>query len=258
MRARSLGSAGAALATVERALADADARSSPRGGRNCNCWRPPCGASGSECRCDDRRTFAQRITEGKLIDPAGDNAKDLIANLRAAAPNRPEVEELSRALTTRLLDISKQAMNAKAFDRSGQLIAAAREVGARYNEAGIAQAERDLVAARELQRVRDEHRFLRFVEARRQDGGAEIAGIGDQEAASQAGSKSSSPSRSTARSTASRSAMPAPPMCSTTPRSAPYVSGGSSRWNATERRFRNGRWSGCASSRSSHRISRIG
>jgi protein TonB len=41
-------------------------------------------------------------------------------------------------------------MGAKAFDRAAQLIAGAREVGARYNEAGIAQAERELVAAREL------------------------------------------------------------------------------------------------------------
>ena len=76
----------------------------------------------------------QRMTEGKLIDPPGDSARDLLANLRTAAPNRPEVEELSRALSTRLLDSGKQATAAKAFARAGQLIAAARDVGARYNE----------------------------------------------------------------------------------------------------------------------------
>ena len=73
----------------------------------------------------------------------------MLTNLRTAAPTRPEVEELSRALSTRLLDISKQATAAKAYDRAAQLIAGARDVGARYNEAAIAQAEADLAAARE-------------------------------------------------------------------------------------------------------------
>jgi TonB family protein len=91
----------------------------------------------------------QRITEGKLIDPPGASAKDSLNALVAQTPNRPEVEELARALSTRLLNSGKQAMAAKAFERSAQLIAAAREVGARYNEAAIAQAESDLSAARD-------------------------------------------------------------------------------------------------------------
>jgi TonB family protein len=49
--------------------------------------------------------------------------------------------------------VAKQAMNAKAYDRSAQLIAGAREVGARYNEAAIAQAERDLNVARDASGV---------------------------------------------------------------------------------------------------------
>jgi TonB family protein len=152
--ARSLGSAGAALAAVERALADATRAAAPAAGSSvasapAGARRPqPQPASGPNVDpiIADVRS---RMNEGKLIDPAGSSAKDALASLQAAAPNHPAVEELSRALTTRLLDVSKQAMNAKAFDRSGQLISAARDVGARYNEAGIAQAERDLTAARE-------------------------------------------------------------------------------------------------------------
>jgi TonB family protein len=90
-----------------------------------------------------------RLNEGKLIDPPGDSARDLLANLRTAAPNRPEVDDLSRTLSTRLLDSGKQAMNAKAFERSSQLIAAAKDVGQRFNGAAISQAEADLVAARD-------------------------------------------------------------------------------------------------------------
>jgi TonB family protein len=59
------------------------------------------------------------------------------------------VEELAKALSTRLLNSGKQATAAKAYDRAAQLIAAAREIGAKYNEAAIAQAESDLSAARD-------------------------------------------------------------------------------------------------------------
>lgn len=141
--ARQLGAAGANLATVERALADATrAASAPRKAQNAG------------PTADDLvATVRQRMTEGKLIDPTGESARDALNALRSAAPNRPEVEELSKALSARLLDVGKQAMNAKAFDRSAQLIAGARDVGARYNEAAIAQAERDLTLAREQQNV---------------------------------------------------------------------------------------------------------
>jgi TonB family protein len=140
--ARQLGSAGAALAAVERSLNEANRASSTAASAR----RATPAGPGVDSMVTDVR---QRITAGKLIDPPGDSARDMLVKLSAAAPTRPEVEELSRALSQRLLDISKQAMAAKAYDRAGQLIAGAREVGARYNEAAIAQAELDLAAARE-------------------------------------------------------------------------------------------------------------
>jgi TonB family protein len=140
--ARQLCSAGAALAQVERSLAEATRAATAR--------RAAPAASGSgpniEALANEVR---QRMTEGKLIDPAGDNAREALANLRAAAPTRPEVEELTRALATRLLSSGRQAMGAKAFDRSAQLIAGARDVGAAYIGADISKAEMDLAAARE-------------------------------------------------------------------------------------------------------------
>jgi protein TonB len=140
--ARQLGSAGAALAAVERSLNEANRTASNAGSAR---RAAPAGPNVDSLIADVR----QRMTAGKLIDPPGDSARDMLAKLSAAAPTRPEVEELSRALSQRLLDISKQAMAAKAYDRAGQLIAGAREVGARYNEAAIAQAELDLTSARE-------------------------------------------------------------------------------------------------------------
>ena len=162
--ARGLGSAGTALATVERALADATravppANSAPgiaatnAATANAGTRRPATGTPGAAPAGPNTDSMVAdvraRINEGKLIDPPGDSAKDMLATLRATTPNRPEVEELSRALATRLTERSKQAMAAKAYDRSSQLLTAAREIGGRYDEAAIAQAERELSAARE-------------------------------------------------------------------------------------------------------------
>ena len=153
--ARSLGSAGAALAAVERSLADATkvATAATAAGASPNAARrpgTPGSAAGSGPNTDGLVAEArQRLNDGKLIDPPGGSARDSVIALRDATPNRPEVEELSRALSTRLINSSKQAMAAKAYDRSAQLLAASRDVGARYNEPAIAQAERELTSARE-------------------------------------------------------------------------------------------------------------
>lgn len=155
--ARRLGSAGSALATVERALADATrtpnasgSASAPSATTAARRTQSTPGAAGSGPNVDGFIADArQRLTDGKLIDPAGASAKDAILALRDAAPTRPEVEELSRNLSNRLINSSKAAASQKAYDRAAQLLTASREVGARYNEAAIAQAERDLVTARE-------------------------------------------------------------------------------------------------------------
>jgi TonB family protein len=139
---RQMGSAGAALAAVERQLADANRAATAAAQQR----RAQPSTSASDPLVADIR---QRITEGKLIDPPGDSARDLLVNLRNTAPTRPEVEELSKQLTTRLLESGKGATSAKAFPRAEQLIAAARDVGARYSEPAIAQAEKDLATARE-------------------------------------------------------------------------------------------------------------
>lgn len=136
--ARQLGSAGATLAAVERSLNEA---------RNAAARRPATQAGpNTDALVAEVR---QRIGEGKLIDPAGASARDSLSQLIAQTPNRPEVEELSRALSNRLLTSGKQAMAAKAYDRSAQLLGAAREIGAKYNEAAIAQAEAELASGRE-------------------------------------------------------------------------------------------------------------
>jgi TonB family protein len=142
--ARQLGTAGAALATVERQLAEA--RSTSRSaGATTQPTRRPAGATPAVNNDALIASIRQRISNGQLIDPKGDSARDLLAQLRAADASSPAVDELSRALSMRLLDSGKQAMAAKAYERSKVLLAASREVGAaRYNEAALVDAEAQL------------------------------------------------------------------------------------------------------------------
>jgi protein TonB len=138
--ARQFGAAGAALTAVERSLSEASRAASAR----------TAAARQLDATIDAMITDIRgRIGAGKLIEPAGDSARDHLGKLVAAAPGRPEIEELARALSTRLVDSGRQAMTAKAFDRSAQLVTAAREVGGRYNDDAIVQVERELAAARE-------------------------------------------------------------------------------------------------------------
>lgn len=143
--ARQLGSAGAALAQVDRQVTEAT-----RAATTATAARRPATAPSAGPNTDNLvNDVRQRLSEGKLIDPPGGSAKDALAQLRATTPNRPEVEELSRALSTRLVNSSKQAIAAKAYDRAGQLLTAAREVSAESNEPSIAATEAELTAARE-------------------------------------------------------------------------------------------------------------
>jgi TonB family C-terminal domain len=146
--ARQLGSAGVALTQVERAIADASR--APAQPQRPAATQTPSADPNVEQLVNNVR---QRLAAGKLIDPPGDNAREALSALRVAAPERPEVEELARTLAGRLLSSGRQAMAAKAFDRSAQLIAASREVGGAYLGAEIAQAEM------ELARAREEHAF---------------------------------------------------------------------------------------------------
>ncbi len=147
--ARQLGSAGAALAQVDRQVTEATRVAATATAVRRPATTPVSGPNTDSLVNDVR----QRLNEGKLIDPPGASAKDALAQLRATTPNRPEVEELSRALSTRLVNSGKQATAAKAYDRADQLLAAAREVNAGSNDPSIAAAETELIAAREQSNV---------------------------------------------------------------------------------------------------------
>jgi hypothetical protein len=88
-----------------------------------------------------------RIKDDKLIEPAGDSAREALVALRYAAPNQPEVAELSREIASRLFEKSKATTRAHAYQRSAQLLRAARQLDDGTHQPELTQAEIDLNAA---------------------------------------------------------------------------------------------------------------
>ncbi len=129
--ARQMGYGGSSLASIDRAIGDA---------RN---------AQSKRANAESEIALARkRISEGQLIDPAGDSAKDHIAAARTADPTRSEIGELNTQLASKLIDQGKQALTGQQFDRAKSLASAAREVGVRSAESAIVALERDIDAKR--------------------------------------------------------------------------------------------------------------
>jgi protein TonB len=122
-----MGYGGSALSAVERTLADQRGAAAKRAGAD-----------------SEIATARKRLNDGQLIEPAGDSAKDHIANARAADPTRTELADLTNQLAAKLVDQGKQAMGAQNFDRAKLLATAARDVGVRNQDGAIAQLERDI------------------------------------------------------------------------------------------------------------------
>lgn len=145
--ARQLGSASATLVVIERQIADAASRRVADATPRTNSTRSPAPvavATNVDTLIGEAR---QRLANGALIEPEGTSAKDSIVALRAAAPNRPEVEELARTVVTQLLESSKQAIEQKSFDRAAQLIAGAKSIAGQASLEAVALAENDLASA---------------------------------------------------------------------------------------------------------------
>ena len=131
--ARQLGSAGNELSAVERLLAEAR------------------GVAAKRTNLDTLvKNARKRIAEGQLLTPAGDSARDLIASIRAGDSSRPELDELSKSLSSRLIDEAHKATVAKQYEQAQQLLAASRQINSKHNEAALLQAERELAQAQQI------------------------------------------------------------------------------------------------------------
>ena len=119
----------------------------------------PAPTSDIEALIEDAR---ERLTEDRLIEPVGSSTMDALRRLRNKAPQRPEVEEISRKLSDKLLEKGRAATRFRAFDRAAQLLQAAREADTGSNSTALMEAEVELAAQRvEYQRMGEQDDITR-------------------------------------------------------------------------------------------------
>ncbi len=85
-----------------------------------------------------------RLAEGRLLDPAGDSAKDHLLAARAANANDAEVQRLLAELKDRLIATGRQSLSQQDLDGAAKALAAAVDLGVRGNDEALASTQRDL------------------------------------------------------------------------------------------------------------------
>lgn len=91
------------------------------------------------------QSFNQRLTQGRLVEPANDSAKFYLAQLTQAEANHPSTQLARQALTAKLLDEARGAVSRQDFAAARRWMSEARDVGA--DESGTAAIERDITSA---------------------------------------------------------------------------------------------------------------
>jgi len=86
-----------------------------------------------------------RIADGRLLEPAGDSAVFHLSNLRRLDTAGTVANSAERALSTKLLDSGRAALQARQFDAAKAYAAAARQLGSNLDAVGA--LERDVAAA---------------------------------------------------------------------------------------------------------------
>ena len=93
------------------------------------------------------QSFNQRLTQGRLVEPANDSAKYYLTQLTQAEANHPSTQQARQALSSRLLDEARNSATRQDYAAARRWMSEAREVGA--DNAGTAAVEREIAAAQE-------------------------------------------------------------------------------------------------------------
>ena len=96
------------------------------------------------------QSFNQRLSQGRLVEPANDSAKYYLTQLAQAEANHPSTQVARQTLSTRLLDEARTAVSRQDYAGARRWMTEAREVGA--EESGTAALERDISAAQDKTR----------------------------------------------------------------------------------------------------------
>ncbi|HEV7713990.1 MAG TPA: TonB family protein [Steroidobacteraceae bacterium] len=107
-------------------------------------------AARSESMAKLSQSFNQRLTQGRLVDPANDSAKFYLAQLNQTEAGHPSTQLARQALNSRLLDEARGAITKQDYAGAKRWVTEAREAGA--DESGTAALERDIGAAQDSSR----------------------------------------------------------------------------------------------------------
>ncbi len=133
--ARELSPSEARVAAFERALADPAQTAPPA--------RPVAPAAVPTAAAETVIARA-RLAEGRLLDPAGDSARDHLQAARTADANDAETQRLLVDLKTKLIDSGRQSLGTQDVEGAERALRAAADLGVRGNEETLAAAQRDL------------------------------------------------------------------------------------------------------------------
>ncbi len=86
------------------------------------------------------------MDSGRLIAPAGNNARDSILEARKLDPTDPSIAQAQRALSNRLIDGARRAAEQNQMDQAQILLASARQLG--FAGADLSSIERSLTETR--------------------------------------------------------------------------------------------------------------
>src|SRR5262245_7150346 len=100
------------------------------------------------------QSFNQRLTQGRLVEPANDSAKFYLAQLTQAEATHPSTQLARQALGSRLLDEARTAVTRQDYAAARRWMSEAREVG--VDESGTATIERDIATAQARARAANE------------------------------------------------------------------------------------------------------
>jgi TonB family protein len=96
----------------------------------------------------------ERLTQGKLLEPAGDSAKSYLAQLVEADPAFPSTQAARAAFASRTLDEAKNAVRRQDYAGAQRWLGEAHDAGA--DQASITAVNNDMRAAQEVAKKVDE------------------------------------------------------------------------------------------------------
>jgi len=100
------------------------------------------------------QSFNQRLTQGRLVEPANDSAKFYLSQLTQAEATHPSTQLARQALGAKLLDEARSAVTKQDYAAARRWMSEARDVG--VEESGTAAIERDIATAQARSRAANE------------------------------------------------------------------------------------------------------